>query len=415
MATPTQENKSIDRIVTEIASWLAPHGLTNASQEELLEGYCARLVSSGVPVQRVHVAQRALHPVFGGLGVDWHRSGGMKREQYVRTTTPAERWVKSPFYYMMKEGISELREELTDIEAPHRFPVFDELRSNGGTDYFAIAMPFGVPIDDKSIDPDHPPEGIIISWTSDAADGFSSADIGVLRGLLPTLVLTLRSASNRQMARDLLSTYLGSDAGARVLSGEIQRGSLETIHAVIWYFDLRNFTQLSAANPGTSIISMLNDYLGSVVPLIEEHGGNVLKFMGDGLLAIFSFSDQHDANRSAIAAAAALPKVMADINQQRKAEGLPHTGFGLALHAGDVLYGNIGAEHRLDFTVIGSAVNVTARILGMCRSLEQNVIISSQVAKPVTLQSDDLVSLGRHMLRGVPEPQELFTLYQRPQ
>jgi adenylate cyclase len=207
VTTPPQEDQYVGRIVAEIASWLVPHGLANASQEDMLEGYCVRLAYSGIPVQRVHVAQRALHPVFGGLGFDWYRSGGVIRKQYARTSEPAERWVNSPFYYILKEGISELRERLADIEVPHRFPVFDELRSDGATDYFAVAMPFEAPIDDISIDPDHPPEGIIISWTSDAPNGFSDLDIGVLRGLLPTHVLTLRSASGYQMARDFLSTY----------------------------------------------------------------------------------------------------------------------------------------------------------------------------------------------------------------
>jgi len=411
VAKRAQQNHGIAGTVAKIASWLVSQGLAGASQEELLEGYCARLVSAGIPLLRLHVAQRALHPVFGGLGFDWYRSGvSVMREQYAHTSKPPEKWVINPFYYMLKEGVGELRERLTGTEEPRRFPVLDELCSIGATDYFAIAMPFAKPIGDHDIDPNDPPEGIIISWASDAAKGFSDIDIAVLRELLPTLGLSLNSASNRQMAQDLLATYLGTDAGARVLSGGIQRGSLESIHAVIWYFDLQGFTRLAEANSGTSIISMLNDYFGSVVSLIEEHGGDVLKFMGDGLLAIFSFADQHDASRSAVAAAAALRNVMADVNQRREAEGLPHTGFSLALHAGEVLYGNIGGETRLDFTIIGPAVNTTARIENMCRPLEQNLIISSQVARPVMAQRDDLVSLGRYMLRGVPEPQELFTL-----
>ena len=414
MAKPLPRQTDHSGAVAEITAWLIDQGLAGAPQEAVVEGYCERLVGAGLPVERVHLAQRSLHPVFGGLGFDWYRSSGVMRDYYARTDTPVEEWSHSPFYYMLEEGISELRERLAETEAPHRFPILDEFRAKGGTDYLAMMLPLSPATQGGGYDPNDPPEGIVISWTSDAAGGFSDADIAVLRELLRPLALTLKAASNHQMAVDLLETYLGPDAGARVLSGEIRRGSLQTIHAVIWYFDLQSFTRLAERTAGAAIIAMLNDYFGTVVSVIEEHGGNVLKFMGDGLLAIFSFDDQEDARRSALEASAALRVAMAETNRRREAEDLPRTGFNLALHAGNVLYGNIGAEHRLDFTIIGSAVNVTARILGMCRSLEQELIVSSQVARPAMAQRDDIVSLGRHMLRGVPEPQELFTLYAPP-
>jgi adenylate cyclase len=407
---PQQQDRGVGDVVAEIAAWLVGRGLEGAPGEVLLEGYCARLVSAGIPLLRVHVAQRALHPVFGGLGFDWHRSGDVTRLDYARASMPTESWVRSPFYYMLKEGVTELRERLVDSGAPLRFPVLDEQRANGATDYFARSMPFDKSTGDHRYDPNDPPEGMVISWVSDAPDGFSDDDIGVLRGLLPPLGLGLKSASNRQMAQDLMATYLGADAGARVLSGEIRRGSLETIHAVILCFDLQGFTGLAETTPGPSVIAMLNDYFGTIVAVIEAHGGNVLKFMGDGLLAIFSFADQENASRSAVAAATELRDCMAHLNTSREGEGLPHTEFSLALHAGNVLYGNIGAETRLDFTVIGPAVNATARILDLCRPLERDVIMSSDVARSVMAQRDDVVSLGPYVLRGIPGSRELFTL-----
>ena len=413
MPKTPQQFQDDGNIVAEITAWLVDQSLAGASREDLLRGYCVRLVCAGMALHRVHVGQRALHPVFGSLGIDWHRTGGVIREDHARTLMPPERWVISPFYYMLKEGVTELRERLAETKSPRKFPMFDELCANGASDYLAAVLSFGKPLAGQAVDPDDPPEGIIISWTSDAADGFSDRNICVLRDLLPTLGLALKSASNRQMAQDLLITYLGPDAGVRVLSGEIQRGSLETIHAVIWNFDLQGFTRLAETTPGPSIISMLNDYFGSVVPVVEDHGGNVLKFMGDGLLAIFSHADQEDANRSAVAAA--VRERMTSVNRRRVGEGLPFTGFSLALHAGNVLYGNIGAENRLDFTVIGPAVNAAARILDLCRPLEHDVIMSAQVARSVTVQRADVVSLGPYMLRGVPEPQELFTLHAPPQ
>ena len=394
-----------------IASWLTEQGLEGASQEELLGGYCAKLLSAGIPVQRVHVAQRAFHPQFGSIGFDWRKDEGVGRQQIGHVSSPREQWLKSPLYYLLEQNICEMRERLPSQGEPHRFPFLDELRSSGATDYFAAKMIFAKPGASLAVDPNNTPEGLVISWTSDAVDGFSDADLVALRELLPSLGLALKSASNRQMANDLLSTYLGTDAGNRVLSGEIQRGSFETIHAVIWYFDLHGFTRLSETIPGPLIISMLNDYFDEVVSVVEKYGGNVLKFMGDGLLAIFHYNDKTDAVDLAIQAAITLRQSIADLNLRRESEGETTTGFSLALHGGEVLYGNIGSCNRLDFTVIGPAVNTTARILGMCNQLEQDLIISSKVAQPITAHRSNLVSLGHYMLHGVSEPQELFTLH----
>ena len=395
-----------------ISAWLVKDGLRGATQTALLEGFCERLVAAGIPLQRAHAGQRALHPVFGAVGFDWHRDGGRAtRENFARVSEPRERWLKSPFYYLLQNGMSQLRERLLDGNEPSRFPVLEEIRAQGATDYFASAMYFGPATIGLRIDPDDPPEGMISSWTSDAAEGFSDGDIGTINELLPVLGLALKSASSYRTAHDLLAVYLGRDAGERVLSGDIRRGSLDTIRAVIWYFDLRGFTKLAETTPGDRMIAMLNDYFGAVVGAVEAYGGDVLKFMGDGLLAIFKFADDDSACCSrAIAAADELLATMATINDRRAAEDLVLTKFSLALHLGDLMYGNIGAEDRLDFTVIGPAVNMTARIQGMCRPLEQDLIISSAMARSAVRERKRIVSIGRYVLRGIPEPQELFTL-----
>ncbi len=394
-----------------ISAWLVKEGVRGATQVALLQGFCERLVAVGIPLQRAHAAQRALHPVFGAVGFDWHRDGGCTtREDYARVSEPLERWLKSPFHYMLQKGMSELRERLIDGNEPSRFPVLEEFRAKGATDYFASAMSFGQVTIGSGIDPDDPPEGMISSWTSDAPKGFSDSDIGAIKGLLPVLGLALKSASSYRTAHDLLAVYLGRDAGRRVLSGDIQRGSLDTIRAVIWYFDLQGFTKLAETTPGDQMIAMLNDYFGAAVGAVEAHAGDVLKFMGDGLLAIFKFTDDDSACCSAVAAADELLSTMTTINDRRGAKDLPHTKFTLALHLGDVMYGNIGAENRLDFTVVGPAVNMTARIQAMCRPLEQDLIISSAMAGSAVRERKRIVSIGRYVLRGVPEPQELFTL-----
>ncbi len=212
------------------------------------------------------------------------------------------------------------------------------------------------------------------------------------------------------MAEDITAAYLGKDASRRVLSGDITRGSSETISAVIWYFDLQGFTKLSEALPGDSIIELLNDYFAEAVGVVERNGGNVLKFMGDGMLAIFDINQVPDARRVAIHAAAELRNTFEELNQRRQSDGLPTTGFTLSLHAGDVLYGNIGGRSRLDFTVVGPAVNTTSRILGMCSALDQNIVVSDKVAGDLVGSIPSLVSLGQYRLHGVAERQELFTI-----
>lgn len=410
MDTPA-DHRPVEDIVEDIETWLIERSLEGDTQEQLLEGYCTRLAAAGIALQRLHVAQRAIHPVFGGIGFDWHHATGVSREEYAHSAAPTDAWVRSPHYRMMAEGLHRLHLRADDEQAQHQYPILTDLSDAGATDYFAIVMPFAKKWLGRGVDPNNPPEGVALSWTTAKPGGFDANDIAVIDGLMPSLGLALKAASNSQMARDLLATYLGADAGSRVLSGEIQRGSLESVRAVIWDFDLRGFTRLAGQHSGPEVIAMLNDYFGAVVPVVERHGGNVLKFMGDGLLAIFGFGEGNEAGRNALEAAIEVRRRIAEITRRRGADGLPCTGFALAMHAGDVLYGNIGAESRLDFTVIGSAVNTTARILGMCRQLEQEVIVSSRVAALAMADRDDLVSVGRYLLRGVPEPQELFALH----
>jgi adenylate cyclase len=264
---------------------------------------------------------------------------------------------------------------------------------------------------DQRIALDQMPEGVLMSWATDHADGFSETDLDLIRHALPHLGLALKSASTRQMAQDLLRVYLGRDAGHRVMSGEIRRGSLQQIDAVIWNFDLEGFTGLSERLPGLEIIAMLNEYLAVVVEVVHDCGGNILKFMGDGLMAMFDVGEIDADARAALAAVDVLQDRMTALNARRDADGLPVANFTLALHSGEILYGNIGAESRLDFTVIGPAVNQAARIAGMHRSLDQRILISDDVARAARPCTQDLISVGRYMLRGIPEPKELFTVY----
>ena len=287
---------------------------------------------------------------------------------------------------------------------PLPFPILEDLRARGGTDYLAMTVRFG---DDERPEP---VRGILTSWTSDDADGFSEDHVAALESQLPGLSLAVKNASTLGIATNLIETYIGRDAGRRVLSGEIQRGSVEAIEAVLFYGDLEGFTRIADSHPHDQVLAMLNSYFEAVVDAVHARGGEVLKFMGDGLLAIFKLEEQADVCRHALDAAEAALAATAKVQRTRAADGWPAPGLRLALHLGEVMYGNIGARDRLDFTVVGAAVNEASRIESMCRSLDQRLIVSSAFAAAAGPCRDRLVSLGRYALRGVRMPQELFTL-----
>ncbi|WP_120634535.1 adenylate/guanylate cyclase domain-containing protein [Ruegeria sp. EL01] len=397
--------------VTNLIDWLVTKGLEGAGQEELLEEFCNRLVGMGVPLMRFHAAQSTLHPVYGGTGYSWYQDRGGESEKFENTDTPSEVWQRSPLYALLHEDLGEIRVKLVDQNEPSRFPLLDDLREVGATDYYATAMSFESSGQVRPNGVQKATDGVLMSWTSNAPKGFEDTDLSVIREVLPHLGLALKSAKNQTMARDLLRVYLGRDAGQRVLSGEIRRGSLQQIDAVIWNFDLEGFTNLSEELPGLDIIEMLNDYLAVAVRVVHDCGGNILKFMGDGLMAMFDVGEIDADARAALSAVPLLQARMAELNARRQAAGQPVANFTLALHSGEILYGNIGSETRLDFTVIGPAVNQAARIAGMHRSLGQRILISDDVASAAKPCPQELVSVGRYMLRGVSEPKELFTIY----
>lgn len=398
--------------IVALSSWLVAQGLEGTAREELLTGYCEKLISLGLPLYRLHVAQRALHPRFGGIGFEWLRAGGgVALERYAHGSGPSRQWLQSPLRHLLASGQHELRVQLRDPAHFSRFPMLNELRAQGATDYYASGLFFEKPPEPDRIDPNNTPQGMLASFTSDAPEGFSDAHLDLIRSTLPPLGLALKSTSNRRMARDLLQAYLGRDAGERVLSGEIERGSVEEIEAVICLFDLSGFTSLAEQIPGPELIAMLNLYFGLAVTAIQERGGNVLKFMGDGLLAIFDHPDPEQAAAAALDTVTELSNRIARTNRAREREGLAVTRCTFALHAGQIYYGNIGAETRLDFTVIGPAVNLTARIADMHRPLGRRVILSEQLFHAARKGKHDLVSLGRYVLRGVSQPQELYTIW----
>jgi adenylate cyclase len=316
-------------------------------------------------------------------------------------TLAADRWRKSPFYLMLQNGDSLLRRRVS-AESAIEFLALAEIREVGMTDYLAIINRFA-------------PEGVIgemdglySSWATRHPDGFSDADIAALQRLTPYFALAIKSVSLARMTGTLMQTYLGRDAGQRVLAGRIVRGIADRIDATIWFSDLRGFTRITDTAP-EQVIPLLNDYADVIVSAIDEHGGDVLKLIGDGTLAIFTAADRERASSAALSAAISARQGIAALNYRRAADGLPVTDMYLGLHVGEVFYGNIGSRERLDFTVIGPAVNEASRIAAMCRSVDQPILVSSAFAN-VGDNRRRLISVGRYALRGVAEAQELFTL-----
>jgi adenylate cyclase len=405
--------------IDALNAWLAKAGLRGESEAALVSGFCERAVAAGLPISRALVLIDTLHPVYEGRVVRWgYDQSELVVQEYGRTHLPGgdadlhlssglgptemvARWRASPFFGMLQTGESLLRRRLT-TESEAEFPVLGDYRAAGMTDYVAIIDRFA-------------PEGTIgemdcvySSWVTARPGGFADADIAALTRVVPTLALAVKAVALARMTGTLMETYLGRDAGRRVLSGRIMRGVTERIDAVIWFSDLRGFTRITDSAPA-QIIPLLNDYAEVTVSAIHAQGGDVLKLIGDGILAIFAAADRAHACAAALAAATAARSEVAKLKERRARGGLPVTDMYLGLHVGEVFYGNFGSTERLDFTVVGPAVNETSRIAAMCRSVEQPVLVSEAFANVEGMRRR-LVSVGRYALRGVAQPQELFTL-----
>jgi adenylate cyclase len=401
---------------TATAAWLTEAGIAGVSEGDIVSSFCGRCVAAGMPLGRTALFIDTLHPVHEGRLYQWDCGAAeLRLLEYGRTdpdvlaasgSSPGdneavERWRRSPFYQMLQTGEMLFRLRL-NAAAVEKFSLLPDWLAVGLTDYVAIICRFA-------------PEGIIgemdgvyMSWATSAAEGFNDQHIAALERLAPSLALAFKAAALQRMTRTLMETYLGRDAGRRVLSGRIVRGITERIDAVIWFSDLRGFTRITDAVP-EQVIPLLNDYADVIVSTIHEHGGDVVKLIGDGVLAIFTAADREHACAAALGAAIAARQQVAELKGRRAAAGQPVTDMYLGLHVGEVYYGNIGSHERLDFTVIGPAVNEVSRIAAMCRSADQPLLISATFAKVGDIKRR-LVSVGRFALRGVSHPQELFTL-----
>ena len=394
--------------VREIEAWLLWQGLAGAETEDLVRGFAERCAAAGLGVGRCIALIDTLHPIYEGRAYRW-REEGLTEPAVIEYGSSDEgeaaaNWQSSVFFRMLEDGIDEVRHRIGE-GATAGFRHLEELRGEGFHDYVAHVTRF-------------PAEGVIGGmdcvysyFATRRADGFSEEGLAALRRLLPALALAMKCGALAGVAATLVEVYLGRDAGRRVLSGRISRGVAEKIGAVLWFSDLRGYTTITDTAPPGEIIPLLNDYAEAVITSVHDAGGDVLKLIGDGTLAVFTGADRAEACRAALKAEAKLRRRQQALNERRAAEGRPVTGVYLGLHVGDVLYGNIGSRERLDFTVVGPAVNEVARIASMCRSVDRTVVMSSDFAAAAPEpERSRLVSVGRYALRGVGRAQELFTL-----
>jgi adenylate cyclase len=399
-----------------VTDWLADAGLRSLSLDDLVDGFARRLNDVGVPVARIFAGMNTLHPMVRARSLIWDRATGpATRFEFRHVDIDAPIIRQSPFDPMVRHGIAERRYDLTSPRPEQEVPVFEELRAAGMTEWLGRVFPFGelAPQIGGPADAERVGElWLVCSLTTDRPGGFADAHIAALGEVLPVFALAAKATAMRAIYEGLLAAYLGHDPAGRVLSGTVHRGEVQGVEAVLFFTDLRGFTALADALPGRDLIGLLDDCFDCMVRPVTARGGEVLKFLGDGLLAIFRIEDRPRGETCAMALEAAKEalRLMAGLAETRGGRSLPTPDLDIALHVGDVNYGNVGADARLDFTVIGPAVNEASRIERLCDALGRHLVMSQAFAQAADASRGELVSLGRHRLRGVREETELFGL-----
>jgi adenylate cyclase len=420
MAFPLSHHGPVGQHIIDLHVWAVGEGLRGADAGTLFDEFCLRLIAAGVPLWRAFAGMRTLHPQWGGYAYTWRRQAeAIDARRFQRGDKYQETILNSPIGHLVRLGDERaataspneirpwlnLRRRLAGPGAQLDLPMLDELAAEGATDYFAEVVRFGG-VGDAS-------RGTGIGWSfaTDRPDGFAEGDLALLRAVLPVVSLAMMAHAGHRIASNLLGAYLGADAGSRVHAGAVQRGSVESMQAVLWFADVRDFTGLADRHPGEVVVDLLDEVFETMTAALRPSGGQVLKFLGDGMLATFAFDEatRQETCRCALDAAAEAMRTLDALNAARRRVGKPAAAVDLALHLGQVLYGNVGAVDRLDFTVIGPAVNEVARIEALCEPLGRRVLVSAELAAAIGA-SRPLEPLGAHPLRGVREPREIYAL-----
>ncbi|MDX7950179.1 adenylate/guanylate cyclase domain-containing protein [Lichenihabitans sp. Uapishka_5] len=386
---------------TAILDWLVRDLSSQPFFDNLLVDLCTRLHAEGVPIARSMLIVRTNHPEWMGARMIWRpglAQAEMRTVDYDALLQDA--YLQSPLK-AVHDGVDVLRRPLASTDPTEDdFALLTDLRRDGMTDYAIFALLFTRG------------ERHAISFASDRPGGFSPDDMRVLTDILPVVTLLIESRMRNRLARTFLETYVGPHASREILAGATRRGSGSTVEAVIVICDLRGFTSISELWPRDDVIAMLNEYFDAVSEPVDRHGGEILKFMGDGLLAIFPLS-RPEAPAEALQAVLEARVAMTALNHHREQRGLQRLGYGVGVHVGDVMYGNIGSRKRLDFTVIGPAVNVASRLESLTKSVGHSILLSGAFVAAAGLD-DEVEPLGARDLPGVARPTDVFALKDEP-
>jgi len=383
-----------------VLEWLFGPGRQLGEALPLTEGLGRALLAAGAPLWRLRIAIPTLHPQVAAWGFTWMRGGHGSERSILHGYQSTEDYVGSPIQHV-HETRRPFRRRLTELERGDH-SILHALAANGGTDYLALPLLFSV----------HRSGALTLATTAPA--GFSDADIDKLTALTRLIGPLYEIVAGQRIARALLDTYVGRRTGRKVLEGLVRRGDAEVIRAALWYSDLRDFTALTETLTKALEVATLNAYFEHVAAAVTARGGEILRFIGDAMLIVFPAQSEHAvrlACASALDAALDAFASLAALNHQRLRRREPAIRFGLGLHVGEVIYGNVGAPDRLDFTVMGPAVNRTARIETLTKALEEPLLLSGEFAR---LCETPTRSLGRHRLGGISEPQEVFALAEPP-
>jgi adenylate cyclase len=383
-----------------VVEWLLREGRLEADPLKLIDALAARLLAAGTPLWRLRLAFFTLHPQLVVWAYVWRRGRETRVEQIPHGIMQTEAFIGSPAERMLAAD-APVRYRL-DRLAPGAHRLLHELAAEGGTDYLMLPLRFS----DRSRN--------VLAVATDRPGGFGTGDLAQFERLSHAAAAVLEIAATRRLARTLLDTYVGPRAGRRILEGQIRRGGADVIHAALWYADLRDFTPLTESLPAPELIETLNSYFETIAAAVAAHDGEILRFIGDAMLIVFPAGAGRSlaqACRAALDASLAAAAGMARLNAERRRAGRSEVRFGTGLSAGEVIYGNVGAPERLDFTVMGVAVNRAARMEALTKELGVALLMSAEVAAHV---ERPVRSLGPQRLRGLHDKVEVYALAEQP-
>jgi adenylate cyclase len=379
-------------LMDKVSDWLTKSSLAGDNLEQMVHGFCERLAAAGLPLIRVHLSFSMLHPLYDALSFTWERGRGMQVEGFRKKTGySSERFLKSPYYHLLSNDLEFLRRRINP-DLPSEFPIFDDLKPFGATDYIAFVQSFG----------DNSSRGMVGSWTTDSPTGFSDDMIDALLRIQRNLAVATKMAVLNKLADNMLTTYLGGDAGKRVLNGQIKRGEGDTIRAALVMADMRGSTKLAETSGREVYIDTLNQFFDAIAAPFNRAGGQILSFLGDGFLAVYPCERHHGpselACQAALNAAFKATARMSELNKLRRQQNLPEIGYGIGLHVGNVMFGNVGLTDRLTFSAFGSAVNEVQRLQLLTKKYPQQLIASKDFA---SYCNGNWATLGEEKLAGV--------------